>query len=112
MPTNDHSAVASVTASPWTTAAIAAIAATICLLVNPAAGHTASVKGAVVGTGTSSLGRILVDSRGRTLYLFEKDKTGKNACSGKGSTPPCDGGTGTGMSSWPSGPTPAGSARI
>ena len=26
--------------------------------------------------------RILVDGRGRTLYLFEKDKRGRSACSG------------------------------
>jgi predicted lipoprotein with Yx(FWY)xxD motif len=86
MPTNDHSAVASVAASPWITAVIAAIAAAFCILVNPAAGHTALVRGAVVGTGTSGLGRILVDSRGRTLYLFEKDKAGKSACSGSCAT--------------------------
>jgi predicted lipoprotein with Yx(FWY)xxD motif len=29
----------------------------------------------------TDLGRILVDSQGRTLYLFEKDKNGKSACS-------------------------------
>jgi predicted lipoprotein with Yx(FWY)xxD motif len=89
MPTNDHSAVASLAASPRTTAAIAAVAvlaAAVCLLVNPAAGHTTTVTPGVVGTGTSSLGRILVDSRGRTLYLFEKDKNGKSACSGSCAT--------------------------
>jgi len=35
-----------------------------------------------VATGPSGLGRILVDSRGRTLYLFEKDRRGMSACSG------------------------------
>jgi predicted lipoprotein with Yx(FWY)xxD motif len=34
----------------------------------------------------TSLGRILVDSRGRTLYLFEKDKSKKSACSGSCAT--------------------------
>ena len=29
-----------------------------------------------VSTGSSSLGRILVDGNGRTLYLFEKDPRG------------------------------------
>ena len=33
-------------------------------------------------TGTSSLGRILVDGKSHTLYLFEKDKRGRSACSG------------------------------
>jgi len=35
-----------------------------------------------VGVARSNLGRILVDSRGRTLYLFEKDKRGKSSCDG------------------------------
>jgi predicted lipoprotein with Yx(FWY)xxD motif len=35
-----------------------------------------------VGTASSNLGQILVDSHGRTLYLFAKDKRGKSACSG------------------------------
>jgi predicted lipoprotein with Yx(FWY)xxD motif len=30
----------------------------------------------------TDLGRVLVDSQGRTLYLFEADKNGKSACSG------------------------------
>ena len=32
---------------------------------------------------SSALGKILVDSRGRTLYLFEKDKGTKSSCFGK-----------------------------
>jgi predicted lipoprotein with Yx(FWY)xxD motif len=35
-----------------------------------------------VKTRTTSLGRIVVNAGGRTLYLFEKDKHGKSACSG------------------------------
>ena len=35
---------------------------------------------AKVAVASSSLGRILVDGRGRTLYLFEKDGRGKSAC--------------------------------
>jgi predicted lipoprotein with Yx(FWY)xxD motif len=31
---------------------------------------------------TSTLGTILVDGKGRTLYLFEKDKGGRSACYG------------------------------
>src|ERR1700751_2283870 len=38
--------------------------------------------GAKVGVASSKLGRILVDGRGRTLYLFEKDKNGRSTCSG------------------------------
>src|SRR5262249_7484419 len=35
-----------------------------------------------VSAASSSLGRIVVDGRGRTLYLFEKDSHGRSACSG------------------------------
>jgi predicted lipoprotein with Yx(FWY)xxD motif len=43
---------------------------------------TASGRPATVGTATSGLGQILVDSKGRTIYLFEKDTGMKSACSG------------------------------
>ena len=39
-------------------------------------------KPATVKTRSNKLGKILVDGRSRTLYLFEKDKHGKSACSG------------------------------
>jgi predicted lipoprotein with Yx(FWY)xxD motif len=47
-----------------------------------AANHapSAAVK---IAVANSDLGRILVDGRGRTLYLFEKDKNGRSACTGK-----------------------------
>jgi predicted lipoprotein with Yx(FWY)xxD motif len=38
--------------------------------------------GATVSLGKTKLGRVLVNSQGRTLYLFEKDKNGKSACNG------------------------------
>jgi predicted lipoprotein with Yx(FWY)xxD motif len=44
------------------------------------AGGNAATKGATVKIASSSLGRILVDPRGRTLYLFEKDRNGVSAC--------------------------------
>jgi predicted lipoprotein with Yx(FWY)xxD motif len=37
---------------------------------------------ATVKSRSTSLGTILVDAKGRTLYLFEKDRAGKSACSG------------------------------
>jgi predicted lipoprotein with Yx(FWY)xxD motif len=43
---------------------------------------TDSQNGTRVSAASSSLGRIIVDGRGRTLYLFEKDKRGHSACSG------------------------------
>jgi predicted lipoprotein with Yx(FWY)xxD motif len=47
-----------------------------------AANHTAR-RGAPVAVGVSSLGHILVDGHGRTLYLFGKDRRGKSACRGQ-----------------------------
>ena len=35
-----------------------------------------------VSSATSKLGRILADSRGRTLYLFENDTRGHSSCAG------------------------------
>jgi predicted lipoprotein with Yx(FWY)xxD motif len=39
-----------------------------------------------VGVAKTSLGRILVDGKGRTLYLFEKDRNRRSACSGQCTT--------------------------
>jgi predicted lipoprotein with Yx(FWY)xxD motif len=55
----------------------------------PQAATTASGKAATVGVANSSLGQILVDSQGNTLYLFQKDTGDKSECSG-----PC-------TSAWP-----------
>jgi predicted lipoprotein with Yx(FWY)xxD motif len=46
-----------------------------------AASHS-NTRTATVKVGNSSLGRILVEGRGRSLYLFEKDRPGHSACSG------------------------------
>jgi len=46
-----------------------------------AAAHHRTTR-ATVRTRTTGLGRILVDSRGRTLYLFKKDSGKKSACFG------------------------------
>ena len=37
---------------------------------------------ATVGVASTNLGKILVDSKGRTIYLFKKDRGTKSACSG------------------------------
>lgn len=42
----------------------------------------AAARAAKVGVTNSPLGRILVDGRGRTLYLFEKDKRMVSTCYG------------------------------
>jgi predicted lipoprotein with Yx(FWY)xxD motif len=69
-----------------TAAAFAALAVLAFLLLHPSTSHAARANGPVVSTATTSLGRILVDSRGHTLYLFQKDKNGKSACSGQCAT--------------------------
>jgi predicted lipoprotein with Yx(FWY)xxD motif len=54
------------------------------VLVATAYGGTASTqrapKGALVALRKTTLGPVLVDARGRTLYLFEKDRKGQSAC--------------------------------
>jgi predicted lipoprotein with Yx(FWY)xxD motif len=80
---------------------LAAVAATFAIaLVSTACGSTAYSSGgygapivatastrvtaaATVGVRNTSLGRVIVDSRGRTLYLFEKDTSRRSACSGQ-----------------------------
>jgi predicted lipoprotein with Yx(FWY)xxD motif len=65
---------------------IGALAAGLSLTVglNSALAANHSVKaGARVAAASSGLGRVLVDGRGRTLYLFARDKHGKSACNGK-----------------------------
>jgi predicted lipoprotein with Yx(FWY)xxD motif len=50
-------------------------------------GGTAAValsqSSATVKTRSTSLGTVLVDAKGRTLYLFEKDTKNKSKCSGQ-----------------------------
>jgi predicted lipoprotein with Yx(FWY)xxD motif len=48
-----------------------------------ASASNGSAGAARVGVGKSSLGRIVVDGKGRTLYLFEKDKTRRSTCYGQ-----------------------------
>jgi predicted lipoprotein with Yx(FWY)xxD motif len=44
---------------------------------------TAPTKPATIKVRSVSLGKILVNGSSQTLYLFEKDKHGKSACSGQ-----------------------------
>ena len=46
----------------------------------PASGGASSV--ATVSAASTSLGMVLVDGSGRTLYLFEKDQPNQSACAG------------------------------
>src|SRR5262249_13998075 len=64
-------------------AAVAAVASLAIAVAGAQATTHPATRGATVETSVSSLGRILVDTQGRTLYLFEKDTRGHSACSGQ-----------------------------
>ena len=49
-------------------------------------GGAGSQANATVSLRHTDLGQILVTARGRTLYLFMKDRNGRSACSGSCST--------------------------
>jgi predicted lipoprotein with Yx(FWY)xxD motif len=59
-------------------AAIAVAVAAIAI----ASSSSSSSTGTTVKLRSTSLGKIVVDSKGHTLYLFEKDRNGKSACAG------------------------------
>lgn len=59
-------------------AGAAAVLAAVALGGTSSARNTS--KGALVALRKTTLGSILVDARGRTLYLFEKDRNGVSAC--------------------------------
>src|SRR5262245_27588203 len=67
---------------------VAAAALAGAVFVAAALGDTGSAssqqasKAAFVALGKTALGNVLVDARGRTLYLFERDSRGKSACYG------------------------------
>jgi predicted lipoprotein with Yx(FWY)xxD motif len=63
-------------------ATLAVLAATTLLLLHPSGGSAAGSSGPIVSSAKTGLGRILVNSRGHTLYLFGKDRKGKSACTG------------------------------
>jgi predicted lipoprotein with Yx(FWY)xxD motif len=47
-----------------------------------AASQSKASKGTLVAVRKTGLGKALVDARGRTLYLFDKDKRGMSSCNG------------------------------
>ena len=86
MSTNHRSTAAGATSPRLaliaSTAALATLAAAAFLLLHPMGGKAASDSGPIVSTAKTSLGRILVNSRGHTLYLLGSDPKGKSTCSG------------------------------
>ena len=49
---------------------------------SPVPPKTANGQSATVGVANENLGTILVDSQGRTLYLFQRDSGAQSTCSG------------------------------
>ena len=49
---------------------------------SPAPPKTAGGQSATVGVANENVGKILVDSHGRTLYLFERDSGMRSTCTG------------------------------
>lgn len=63
-------------------AALAAVAALATVTGVAGAASMTSHKAASIHVRRTKVGRILVDARGRTLYLFMKDKKNKSECAG------------------------------
>jgi predicted lipoprotein with Yx(FWY)xxD motif len=65
-------------------AILLALAGAVAIVVTVASrpAHAATSVATTVDLGKSALGRMLVTSRGRTLYLFEKDRNGRSSCTG------------------------------
>src|SRR6266516_1726802 len=67
---------------------LAAAALSAAALIAAALGDTSSAsplhasKAALVALRNTALGNVLVDARGHTLYLFDKEKHGRSACYG------------------------------
>ena len=61
---------------------LVSVAAVLAVLGLTATALAATNPGSQVKTRKVSLGTILVDSKGKTLYMFAKDKSGKSSCSG------------------------------
>src|SRR5580765_2142591 len=57
-------------------------AAMLAVLSTAAASALAASGNAIVKVGPSSLGRILVDAHGKTLYIWAHDKSSKSTCNG------------------------------
>jgi predicted lipoprotein with Yx(FWY)xxD motif len=86
MRTNQRFGASATVTNAWLVAAAATVALLAALTLAYAPSTHAAGRSGNVSTTTTSLGRILVDSRGRTLYLFAKDGSGRSSCSGQCAT--------------------------
>jgi predicted lipoprotein with Yx(FWY)xxD motif len=87
MPSNNRShaarAAAPGTSLVATAVALGMLAVLAFFFLRPVAGNAApGTAGPVVSTASTGLGRVLVNSSGRTLYMLSADKNDKSSCSG------------------------------
>lgn len=63
---------------------VAAGLVTLAACGSPTSSSSASASAAVLKTANTSLGQIVVDAQGRTVYFYDKDtaNSGRSACSG------------------------------
>jgi predicted lipoprotein with Yx(FWY)xxD motif len=66
----------------WLPTIGALLVASMLVLAGCGSSKSKSGNSGTVNLAGSKLGKILVDGKGRTLYLFESDKSGKSTCSG------------------------------
>jgi predicted lipoprotein with Yx(FWY)xxD motif len=71
------------TRTPRAVAALALLGTVGYLLATGSLAIGAANSHGTVSLRSTSLGKVLVSSTGRTLYLFEKDKNGKSSCAGQ-----------------------------
>ena len=83
MRTNHEAAHALTSRRLVATAATLALLAAAIFLLNAPKTHAAGASGTVVSAASTKLGKALVTSSGRTLYLFAKDRNGRSACTGQ-----------------------------
>ena len=85
IPVHSHThPVALRTYLPWLVVGAIGVTALLTAFLNPSIASSSTTRaGTVVSASSTRLGKALVTSSGRTLYLFTKDKNGKSACAGR-----------------------------
>jgi predicted lipoprotein with Yx(FWY)xxD motif len=66
--------------------ALAFFSVVVTAAIAASGGSVRAGAGALVKVGKTRLGNVVVDQRGRTLYLFEPDEYGRSVCTGKCAT--------------------------
>jgi predicted lipoprotein with Yx(FWY)xxD motif len=70
------------TPAPRSSKRLLLLAAVLAITAVVVAAASAAGRGAVVKVGSTSLGRVLVDAQGKTLYIWAHDKSSTSTCNG------------------------------